>query len=340
MNLLLKVKTYEEYEDSTKYGELFYVSLVNDFREQLPPAMRKYRFSDQHPSLKQAQIIVFGDSHFDHSRSVSLPERLARQTGKNVYYHRINKPFWGNALAFLETNGVQPQQKRLFVYGTTERYIPERFMVPYHPQVIDSKVKPHRYLLDQVLFPENAEFLYATVMKRSYLTHNLYTHLSTLRFRLFKYINSFTPVYHIDPQNGSWLFTSETVNHFHHQYTDEQIDVFATNISHLANMIKQKYNMDFLFLPVPERYSIYYDLTGEEEYHHFLTRLYIKLDKYNVAYIPLYDDYKNSDVLLYHKTDTHWNTHGVHIALEKTLEAINGRYFSNNIQLSGESENE
>lgn len=335
MNLLLKVKTYEEYEDSTKYGELFYVSLINEFREDLPQAMRKYRFSDQHPTLDQAQIIVFGDSHFDHSRSMSLPERLALNTGKKVHYHRINKPFWGNALAFLETYNIQPGERRLFIYGTTERYIPERFTEPYEPQVMELKDKPHRYLLDRVLFPENSEFLYATILKRSYLTHDLHTQLSTLRFNLFKYINGFTPVYHVDSQNGSWLFTSETVNHFHYPYTDEQIDTFASNIKHLANQINQEYNMDFLFLPVPERFSIYYSLTGEQEYHQFMTRLYEKLDQYEVPYIPLYDDFNNSQVLLYHKTDTHWNTHGVHIALKKTLNALNERYFSENKYWNG-----
>ena len=337
MNMLLQVKTYEEYEDSTRYGELFYMTLIRDFKEDLPHAIRKYRFSDKHPRLEQADIIIYGDSHFDHSRHVSFPEQLAGLTGKKVYYYRINKPFWGNAPAFLETMGYQPSNGKLFVYGSTERYVPERFWASYQPEVMRTNIRPHQYLLRNVLFLENTDLLYTTILKRGYITHSLYTTLSTLRFRLFKYINSFTPEYHIDPGNGSWLFTIESINHFNQKFSDEDIQTIASNIGHMARLIEERYGLDFVFLPIPERYTLYHSLTGNNgPYNNFLPRLYAELDKLGVNYVNLYDDFIESKSILFHMTDTHWNENGVVIGLENTLEKINGMFFADWSQ-AGES---
>jgi hypothetical protein len=323
MNLLLKEKVYEEYEDSTRYGELFYISMVTDFREELPVAIRKYRFSQHHPQLNDADIIVYGDSHFDHSRFISFPEMLSLATHSKVYYYRINQPFWGNALAYLETNGYETQQRKLFIYGSTERYIFERFYVPYQPQKVSSNLKPHQYVLNNLLFLPNTDLLYSTILKRSYLTHHLHAGLSTMRFRLFNYISEVTPVYHIDPENGSWLFIRESIDHFNRDFTDEEIITIANNIKHMAREMDERYNLDFLFFPIPERYSLYHTVTGMDyQYNNFITRLYEQLDQLGVPYVRLYEDYKNSDKVFFHRTDTHWNEKGMILGLEKTLDFI------------------
>lgn len=324
MNMLLKVKTYEEYEDSTKYGELFYISKVNLFKEDLPQAMRKYRFSEKHPRLNDSDIIIFGDSHFDHSRFVSFPELLSDKTGKKVFYYRINRPFWGNALAYLETMGYQPGPRRLFIYGSTERYIPERFMMKYEPQVMRNKESIHRHVLNNILFLNNTDLLYSTILKRSYLTYHANLALLTLRFHLFDYISSVTPVYHIDRQNGSWLFIREGIDHTTEEFPQQEVEIIASNIQHMASEMDRRYNLDFIFIPIPERSAIYTDLVGQGEYNKFLERLYGELEKRGVAYIPLYEDFRNSNQYVFHKTDTHWNKNGVSIGLEKTIEKING----------------
>jgi hypothetical protein len=323
MNSLLLIKTYPEYEDSTKYSELYYINLVSDFKEEMPQAMRKYRFSPEHPRLDEADIIVFGDSHFDQSRQTTFPELLAQKLNVKVHYHRINEPYWGNALAFLETNKFKSPQKKLFIYGTTERYIAERFSSVYEPKIMKKEVKAHSYILNNLLFIKNTDFLYSTILKRSYLTHHISAMIATAKFRVFNYIHNMTPVYHIDKSNGSWSFYFEAVNHFNTAYSDEKIKTIAANIKELEIKMNDLYNMEFLFLPVPENYTINYEITGiNENYNDFLPKLYTELDKLGVRYVDIYSNFKASEKAVYYKTDTHWNGNGVNIAIEKVIKGF------------------
>ena len=69
-NAVLKEKIIPEYWENTKYGELYYFNFIRHFRESnLPHHSEKYRFTEKHPTLDEADIYLFGDSFFDFTRT-------------------------------------------------------------------------------------------------------------------------------------------------------------------------------------------------------------------------------------------------------------------------------
>ncbi|MBA7533952.1 hypothetical protein ES705_26198 [subsurface metagenome] len=81
--------------------------------------------------------------------------------------------------------------------------------------------------------------------------------------------------------------------------------------------------MEFLFIAIPNKYTVCHSLINDDEYNELLPRINDCLEKKGVSVVRLYDDFMNSDKILFYGTDTHWNKNGVDIALSKTLEMLN-----------------
>ncbi len=102
-NAVLKEKIIPEYWENTKYGELYYFNFIHQFREDgLPPHSQKYRFSEKHPSVEEADLLLFGDSYFDFTRMKTFPERLGDTLGKRTFYARMDRP-----IQYLEEHGFE-----------------------------------------------------------------------------------------------------------------------------------------------------------------------------------------------------------------------------------------
>lgn len=324
MNSILLHKTYPEYEDSTKYGELFLFSKVFDFKKELDPAGRKFRFSSDHASVHEAKILTFGDSNFDHSRYTIIPERLHLDFDVPVYFNRYNAPHWSNVLSILNSYNYQEETPKLVVLESAERYIHTRF---YEPQkIIDSKgdqkgmAEIAKSMRDQ-LFNKKAEYLYTLVLKRSYFTDWLNSAFSTLKFKITGGISSMTPKYYLGEENI--LFYSESIDHFEYDYSEKEIETICDNIQSLAKELKQQHQMDFIFMAVPEKYTIYHHLITNEQYHDFLPRIHEGLKKRGVAYIDVYSEYmRNNKSQLYPSNDSHWNQKGLDIAYDLLVDHI------------------
>ena len=160
------------------------------------------------------------------------------------------------------------------------------------------------------------------MLKRSYLTTFIYSEIATIKFDLFKNITSLTPVY-LKNGKDSWLFYYDQVNDnktsFYYKHSQAEMDSICDNMSDLAYELKKKYNMTLVYLPMPAKYTLYHTVINNDEYNQFLPRLYDGLKKRNVNYINVYNDFCNSDTLLYYHTDSHWNQKGIDIAYKKTI---------------------
>ncbi|MGC9341870.1 MAG: hypothetical protein ACP5E3_04145, partial [Bacteroidales bacterium] len=125
-NAVLKEKVIPEYWENTKYGELYYFNFIKYFREKgLPPHDEKYRFSDKHPSMEEADMFLFGDSFFDFTRMTTFPERLGDTLGMRTYYARFDFP-----LEYFADSNFNNQEEKILLYESAERYIPIRFTQP------------------------------------------------------------------------------------------------------------------------------------------------------------------------------------------------------------------
>jgi hypothetical protein len=323
-NLLLKEKVIPEYWENVKYGELYYFNYIKHFREyNLPKAGPKYRHTPKHPKLEDADIIVFGDSFFDFARMKTFPEKLSDSLNKKVFYARYDYP-----LRHFAENGFQNHKARVLIYESAERYIPTRFFKPHEinpPGDNRSKIrKTAAQIRDKIFLPDD-EVRYDLFLTRSYLTYDIYSLIATFKFDAFGYIPSTTPKYSLK-EKDPWLFYVEEVNDketsFYYQFSQEQIDTYCDNIADLANKLKKLYKLDMIFMAIPSKYTIYHKFLNNDAYNNFLPSLYKGLEKRGIKIVKLYEDYVNSEEVLYYGTDTHWNEKGLNIALLKTIDNI------------------
>ena len=324
-NWMLKENVVEGYWDKTKYGELYYFSMIRHFREEgLPPAQRKFEHSEKQASVKDCEILVFGDSFFEFSRHKQIPERLADDFSKKV--HLVNGDY---PLDYLASIGYSDTVPKLVIIERVERFIPlayekEHIIPPIQTSDIASSFNPFPYIREK-LFYESSEELYDLMIKRSYLSTDLNALFATLKFDLYGKISKLTPTY-LKDNPDSWLFyhdqVNETKSSFYYQHSDEQMDSIASNMADLSSKLFSAYNMQVVYLPLPAKYTLYHDVINDDPYNEFLPRLYLGLDKIGVKYINVFDDFLESDTLLYYRTDSHWNQKGIDIAYQDILRFI------------------
>lgn len=328
LNSVLVEKMIPEHWEFTKYGELYYFNYISEFREKLPEPIRKYRFSESHPKIEEADILMFGDSFLDISRQVTLPERLARSTGDKVFFHRFLAPQESNPFCVLHEQGVNELQAGILVYETVERNIPMKFTTSYSPDSCSMagfhtlKARADRFA--ENIFPSNNEEMYTQLLKRSIFTSGIYSLNATAKFRLYGYVSSKTPLYKTG--DDPWLFFHRQVEDvpgsFYYTYTAQEIENYCDNIARLASEVKRVLNMEMVFLPVPNKYTICHDVLNEDTYNQFLPRLYAGLRERGIRCVELYDRFSRSTEVLYYGTDTHWNERGVGIALEELIRTM------------------
>jgi hypothetical protein len=326
-NSVMKEKSIPEHWEFTKYGELYYFNYISQFKEDLPWPIRKYRLTEKHPGLTEAEIIMFGDSFLDFSRQVTLPERVADSLGVKVHYHRFLDPNNANPLCVFSENRIDTASRRIVVYQSVERNIPVRFEQPYDVHLCPEDTSgANQFTIDKIsseIFPWNTEEMYRQFLKRSVFTTGLFALNSQIKFDLFGYISSQTPVYKTG--NDPWLFFVKQLDDepgsYYYHHSDEQIERYCNNIAHLAKELK-KLNLDMIFLPVPNKYTIYHSVVNNDPYDQFLPRMYAGLKERNIPCVELYDEYLKADEVLYYGTDTHWNKKGVDIALRKLISQL------------------
>lgn len=280
-NSTLKEPVVENYWDKTRYGELYYFSMIRHFREKgIPPAQRKFQFSEKQASVKDADILTFGDSYFDFSRHKQIPECIADSFNRKVHFVFNDFP-----LDYLEENKYRDTLPKLVLFERVERYIPVTFQEKhiYHEQKPEESSKIRKacfYILDKIFYRRSEE-LYDAMLKRSYLTTFFYSVNATIKFDLFGYISNLTPVYKKDRDN-SWLFYYDQVNgkrtSFYYDFSQDQMDSICNNMAELVQTLKQNYNMDLVYIPLPARYTLYHTVLNQDAYNNFLPRLYEGLD--------------------------------------------------------------
>lgn len=323
-NVLLLEPAIPEHEDFTTYGEHYYVAgMIEHFREGMPQATEKFRLSKNNHPPEEAEILIFGDSHFDFSRQTVFAERISDSLNINVFLHRFAKPHNGNVLAYLNDVGYKSDKRKILIYESSERYVIDRSISEYKDRGIVSNQNPVYEALRTIrfkIFNPLSSNLYNTFLKKSYFTYYIYTKISTLKFDMFGYINEQIKEYKIDYQNGSWLFFYESVNFFKRDdINQELVSHCAHNVKSMQEVLLDQYNLELVYIIIPEKYSIYSQNHNHKKYHNFIPMIQEEFEAQGIPYLDLYSNFVEAENELYYKTDTHWNKKGVDIAVRKML---------------------
>jgi hypothetical protein len=332
-NSVLIEKKDPEYFEFTRYGEQYYNSRIIHFRETLPKALDKYRLSSRNPDVNNSDMIAFGDSFFDFSRQKTVAERLHDSLHIRVHAKAgfLDAKDW-YPLVYLGDKNYHKSQRKYLIYEVAERNIHDRFIKPHEFKWKITNNNPgtattvFRKIRDFV-FNTKSEELFSLLLQGSYLTSGFYSIIATLKFDLFGYISSRTPVYSLDKFEVPMLFYDITVNDkptsFYFNHNDSLINIYCKNITDLSEKLMDRYNLKLIFLPVPNKFTIYHStIRPEDKYDDFLPRLCTALGKHHISCVNLYDDFITSDSLVYYGTDSHWNEKGVSITVNRLLELI------------------
>ncbi|MBN1926010.1 MAG: hypothetical protein JW798_09250 [Prolixibacteraceae bacterium] len=329
MNTVLNEKMDQETQDFNRYGDLYYFSCIKDFQEDFPPKVRKYRQSEDNPDIHQADILTYGDSFFDMIFVTSLPERLSEKLNQKVYSYVTQDPTQANPFCLLESvNFNQSDSTKYFIYETVERNIPEKFSTEYTTSCDVIKKQGASKLFENMInliFRRNSENLYEVMLKQSHFTNKVYSAIASLKFNWFGYISTLTARYKKGEQ--PWLFYKKEYGTdpgcFYYSYSEEEIERYADNVKRMRDKLFEQYNLELIFMPIPNKYSLYHKFINNDQYNNFLPKLHTALDKRNINYIDIYEDFSKSADTLYYGTDTHWNSEGIDLALNLTLNKIN-----------------
>lgn len=324
-NTLLTEKLVPNYWDKTRYGELYYFSHIKYFREpNLPEATVKHQFSKKQPSINETEIFTFGDSFFDIVRPVQFPTLLSEALNKKVFFGYNDYP-----LQYLNKNNYHDTVPKIMVMGIVERFIPLKFTYRHDTGYLREEEKSGAFVMGKtvkdLIFYKKGEELYDAALKRSYLTTGIYSTISTIKFDLFGYISRFTPFYSLD-DTIPWLFHHNAVNQdstsFYYHHSEEQVTNMATTLQELSVKLKEIYNITFVFMPIPSKYTIYHTKFNNDPYNNFIPRLQQKLAERDVLYIDLYSHFLKADKLIYFGTDGHWNENGTRLAVALTKQYL------------------
>jgi hypothetical protein len=336
-NLVVKEKSVPEYWDKNTWGELYYYNNIRYFREEIPPVMPKYQFTERHPDVSEAKLLTFGDSFLDFSRNKQISERLADTLNLPVFHNYSLDP-----LGYFADNQYANEQPKIMLYIRTERWIPLSFAgnrreiqleASDHDDTAndedDEAGLPRRLAKSTIdfLFNDRTDELLKTMVQRSYLLSDISSVVATLKFDLFGYVSSFTPKYTL-MENRPWLFLIDQLNDqptsFYYKHSEEEMNNIADNIKLFSDNLWEHYRIKLLFMPVPAKYTLYHNLVEPDAvYNNFLPNLYEKLDERGVSYINLYEPFKESDQYVFFGTDEHWTEAGVTIATQHALDHIN-----------------
>lgn len=124
-----------------------------------------------------------------------------------------------------------------------------------------------------------------------------------------------------------YFFQGEKVK----RYTDEEIYKIAEKLD-LMNKICKEHGIQFLFLPMPNKETIFHELVPLKEKPDNLARLFKLLDDYNINYINTVDvlEFNESDTYL--KGDSHINPNGSKLLAQEIIDFFHEKMLKKTIE--------
>lgn len=333
-NALVEDKIIPGHWEFVKYGEMYYFNFISHFKvDEFPKAEEKFRLSKKNSKIEDADILSFGDSFFDFARYENVPEKISNSLQAKVHHVNDDQP-----LKYLVNNGYKKQsRKKYLIFETVERNIARRFdyehILPSSPEIEqEADVKEH---VLNFFFPKEKENLYKQFVGRNYITRDCNEFVSTIRYDFFGYLSTISPIATMQNENDPFLFYHLEVNDepsgFYYRHSNEEIELYCNNIGKLKDKLLTEFNLELIFIIIPNKYTIYHDMINADSYNELIPQVQDCLMAHNVKFVDLYEPFmKNKQLGLYHGTDTHWNEKGIQLGFDEIIKILNKKYPSVN----------
>ena len=315
---------------TVKYGDLYQTARIDDFKILLPAPAEEKNEDLRSGNINESDMIIFGDSFFTtHYGANNFPNQIAEKFNiKPFVYIDIYDDYKYLPFYFLKKHGYKKQEKKILLFESVERSLVTRFDREYNPnpeinEPLGTESGPSKQNVwddvKKVWFTETDE-KYEWFLKNNIVTNKLVDIITTQKFRWFGIIHQRTPVYSLNPPI---LFYEGPIRQFKEGFgNDEQVEAISEKLLFMQKELLERYNLELVFMPIPNKYTVYYELLTEEKYNDFLPRLHDELDRLKIKNVRVYDAFVSApkDELLYWNSDTHWNNKGMEISLNLLAE--------------------
>ena len=327
-----RIFLYQEYPEGFAAGDLFDFSLLEDFKG-------KFRLikGETNGQLETADVITFGDSFFDcDSDSPLFAKELEERLGLPIYNRstlmHTDVDVDVNPMAFLKSMNYRKGKRRILILEHVERHSMVNIFAldssPMEDVDKEDEILTFHSLNDWVvkhlivLNNGNKDFDY--YFRRNILTYPLTKWIANFRFKFLGEFDSNIGNYSLSHR---MLFYSGDLG-FNYAHKSERIlDLMATILSEFSQKLKQAYNIDLVYVVIPNKYSIYNDFVRPYFYDNYITQISEKLRAKGVPFIDLYSVYMNyrstdDSRLLYFPSDTHFTPFGKGLLVEAAIKEL------------------
>lgn len=302
-------------------GDLGHGSKYEVIKKNIVWKTDKYGFRNDPKSVYKDGIVLVGDSNSvgsGTSQESILSYQISKKAETQVFNYSpkdIDEHFIKN----LRMMNVYP---KLVIFQIVERNIPS---IKYHD--LSEAISGSNLLLRGV---EDSEFLQQIKVFKDIIFKK--EPIRFIQSRIESKFEAFSMPTIIGAENMLFYSPSLRVN----SISDEEIRNIVNTISLISTSLKRN-GIDFIFVPVPNKETIYYELLPIEirmniNNSDFLVRLKKELDFYNLSSIDLYSAFRlhaANGEKLYLPDDTHWNSAGIELAAEMIVQEISKKLSKN-----------
>ncbi|MDQ6623049.1 MAG: hypothetical protein M3Y86_06135 [Verrucomicrobiota bacterium] len=304
----------------SRFGDLYALAHVAHFRpaQPLPSGEFAQRDSiDLGATATGSEIIFWGDSFgFRDDGERPLWLQIGQRTDRRVFaiYSNHHPEIWSDPYPFFDKLGPAGPQN-MVVFEMVERLIAGNFGEPFG---VKSPAPLAKRKWPGAAFFRDTAIRHQRLFRHGFATVPLVTAWDSLVFAVTGRISQETPLYSRSPP---FLFYRDEVDCYLTPHADEGIEKMADHVALLAKTLHDVYHRELLFVPIPNKITIYSSLATSQPYDQFLPRLCQAVRARGVPTVDLLPRYRAAPELLYWPTDTHWNSAGIRIAVDATLQA-------------------
>ncbi|MFC1734094.1 hypothetical protein ACFL6I_27635 [candidate division KSB1 bacterium] len=299
-NKILFLSTFYPNQSITmnEIGDLAHHTQDQIWRKDILWVTDKYGFRNKR-FLKNPDITFIGGS-FVFGGALDQNEMLSFKTEEysNMSSYNLAPSNFNGFLSHL-SNGIIDKPKCL-VYASIERNI------HHFPEISNKKSRFNKIKYNSLLLKIFTPF--DKIHKSNYHKY-IISRVSGLQGFGIK-----------SPKSDMYFFQGKKVLEFN----DINIVAKHADIIQSYSMFCDSLGIQFIFVPIPNKETIYFDLIPLNNQPNYLVLLFKELQKRGVLTIDvlsLFNQEKN-EKLLYHKDDTHWNSNGVDIVAKEITRLI------------------
>lgn len=303
-------------EKNYSYGDLYAFCEISKFKQKINLVESK----KEEDSIESADVILMGDSFFGNTLETEIfANELEKRLQTRVFHIPSHKY---KPLSYFQESSYNKSERKILIIEVVERnFFNKTGNILNEKNTELPKINFLNTVGKKIFMNKDIEYFY----KHNIIISSLRIHLKEKRFTYLKEIDDRIGSY---SENPPMLFLKRAVVFNKTTKTEKQTDQTIKNIVSLNEILKNEYNIELIFVIIPNKYSIYSDYTNDNyTYDNFIPKINKKLDEMGVKNIDLYSKYieyrvNDNSKLLYYPNDTHYSLLGKNILINEIITTL------------------